>query len=150
MIIFIFTVGSDVRKLVFDGYPADRVIGCDLRQEFIDAGHELYHDNNNNPIHFFTSDIFDIPVKLVNSPQAPGVDVPHVTELEQLRGVTTHFYTGALFHLFNESTQHELALRVASLIKPQSGSVIFGRHQGLSKERYIDDHMGRFVLSISL
>ena len=137
-------VGSDVRKLVFDGYPAHNVLGCDLRQEFIDSGYDLYNDKESSQIQFFTSDIFDIPVKLADTPSL--VDVSNVTTLEQLRGPITHFYTGALFHLFDESTQYELGRRVAILVKLQPGTIIFGRHQGLAQEGYIDDHMGRCAL----
>ncbi|KAK7676270.1 hypothetical protein QCA50_020771 [Cerrena zonata] len=94
-----------------------------------------------SPIHFFTSDIFDIPVELADTP--PLIEISKVTEIGQLRGAISHFYTGALFHLFDEPTQYQLACRVASLLKLQPGSVIFGRHQGLPEECYIDDHMGR-------
>ncbi|KAI0070741.1 hypothetical protein K474DRAFT_1713069 [Panus rudis PR-1116 ss-1] len=134
-------MGTDVRKLVADGYPARNVIGCDLRQEFIDLGYELYKDKNTSQIHFLTSDIFDVPVSSPSEPEA--IDLDKVIKLTQLTGQIDYFYAGALFHLFDESTQYELAKRVATLVKRKPGTIIFGRHQGLEEAGYIDDHLGR-------
>ncbi|CAL1710844.1 unnamed protein product [Somion occarium] len=136
-------MGTDVRKLVYDGYPANRVIGCDLRQDFIDQGYHLFGDKDTSPIRFFTGDIFDVPVKLAEPSGIVQVDTFKITGLEQLRGALTHFYAGALFHLFDEPTQYELACRVATLVKLEPGTVVFGRHQALPEERLIDDHLGR-------
>jgi len=134
-------MGTDVRKLVDDGYPGSKVFGCDLRQTFIDAGYDLFHDAGTCKIHFFTSDIFDVQVTPPSGPP-PVANFSSVTELKQLRGAIDHFYAGALFHLFNESTQHAIALRVAStLLNRKRGSVIFGRHQGLTQEGLLDDHV---------
>lgn len=142
----LWTVGTDVRKLVADGYPAAHVMGCDLRAEFIDYGHQLYQDTAHCPIHFFASDIFEVPHPFPADAAPPAVDdLAHVTDLKQLRGAVTHFYTGALFHLFDEPTQYALALRVAALLKRVPGAVVFGRHQGLAEAGMIDDHLGRYV-----
>lgn len=146
-------VGTDVRKLVMDGYPAQNVLGADLRQAFIDLGYQLYQDTTANPIRFFTSDIFTVHPH----PSPPGLaqnteintkceEISQIANLEQLRGRIDHFYLGALFHLFDEETQYALALRVASLLKRQSGSVIFGRHQGLRSAGLLDDIMKKFVI----
>jgi hypothetical protein len=139
-----FLVGTDVRKLVSDGYPATNVMGCDLRQEFLDYGYKLYRDKDKSQIHFFPSDIFETPYPAAKSEAPiPSLDIATVTDLSQLVGVVAHFYTGALFHLFDESTQYALALRVATLLNRSTGSVIFGRHQGLVEAGMIDDHLGR-------
>ena len=138
-------MGTDVRKLVHDGYPASRVLGCDLRQEYIDLGYTLYRDQDSCPIRFIASNIFDLPLTPPHSipgvaAASPGqVDLKSITELSQLYGALTHIYTGALFHLFDEETQYGLAVRLALLLKKTPGAVIFGRHQGLEKEAYIDD-----------
>ena len=108
-------------------------------------GYSLYQDKGKCAIHFFPSDMFEVPYPLTKAatPITPQ-DIPNVTDLKQLVNSVTHFYTGALFHLFDESTQYALALRVASLVKRSPGTVIFGRHQGLSGEGgFIDDHLGR-------
>lgn len=141
-------VGTDVRKLVHDGYPASNVVGCDLRQEFIEYGYKLYRDRDQCAIRFFASDIFEVPYPFP-ADQAPvgPLDIGKVTEMKQLYGRVDHFYTGALFHLFDESTQYALALRVAQLIKRSPGTIVFGRHQGLEEEGYINDHLSRYMFS---
>lgn len=144
-----WTVGSDVRKLVYDGYPAERVLACDLRREYIDLGYKLYQDLDTCPIHFFTSDIFALdPIPPSESSPAKvsvPVPTPEVTDLSQLRGALTHIYVGALFHLFDETTQYALALRLAVLLRKTRGAVVFGRHSGLDEAGMIDDHLGRYA-----
>ncbi|KAI0635218.1 hypothetical protein C8Q77DRAFT_690272 [Trametes polyzona] len=135
-------MGTDVRKLVLDGYPAARVLGCDLRPEYIELGYELFGDADRCPIRFFTSNVFDLPTEPVNAAETLP-DPSTVSDLSQLRGSLTHIYTGALFHLFDEETQYGLAVRLATLLRLCPGAVIFGRHQGLKEEGYIDDHLGR-------
>lgn len=138
-------MGTDVRKLVADGYPAANVMGCDLRQEFIEYGYKLFGDKGRCAIHFFASDVFDVPYPYPAAAEAPAapLDLTQIRDLRQLRGQVDHFYTGALFHLFDEPTQYALALRVAQLVKRTPGTVIFGRHQGLEEEGYINDHLDR-------
>ena len=149
-------VGTDVRKLVRDGYPAANVFGCDLRPEYIELGHALFGDTPaSSPIRFFTANVFDLPVESPRSGTStttaaaagdlgPGAGIA-VTDLAQLRGALTHVYTGALFHLFNEDAQRALALRLAVLLKREPGAVVFGRHQGLEEAGVIDAHLGRYV-----
>ncbi|GJE92394.1 S-adenosyl-L-methionine-dependent methyltransferase [Phanerochaete sordida] len=132
-------MGTDVRKLVADGYPAARVLGCDLRAEFPALGHKLFGDADSCGIHFFADDIFAVPDALPAHDAAGPLDVAAVTDLKQLYGHVDHFYAGALFHLFDEATQHALALRVARIVKHTPGTVVFGRHQGLEQAGYIED-----------
>ena len=144
------SVGTDARKLVHDGYPAGRVLACDLRPSYITLGHALFADSPATcPICFFASDIFALPDSPPSSPPLrstpPNIDPATVTDLAQLRGALTHIYTGALFHLFNEPTQRALACRLALLLSRAPGAVIFGRHQGLERAGTIDDHLGRCV-----
>lgn len=135
-------MGTDVRKLAYDGYPASQILGCDLRREYIDAGYKLYRDADSCPIHFFTSDIFTVPLSF-SPPRSEGVNISEVTELAQLQGAVTHIYTGALFHLFDEQTQYAIALRIAALLRREPGAGVFGRHSGLEEAGMIDDHLGR-------
>lgn len=137
-------VGTDVRKLVLDGYPPHKVLASDLREAYISYGHELFADSPTTcPIHFFTSDIFDIPVNNAPSSSKAEVKPAEVEALWQLAKKVDHLYAGALFHLFDEATQYAIAIRVAMLLKRHKGSVVFGRHNGLEKEGLIADHMDR-------
>ncbi|EIN11105.1 hypothetical protein PUNSTDRAFT_125638 [Punctularia strigosozonata HHB-11173 SS5] len=134
-------MGSDVRCLVQDGYPASNVLATDLHQEYINLGHKLYEDANSCNIRFFASDILELSL---DSPSlTSAVALSDVTNLAQLRNRLVHVYTGALFHLFDEPTQYAMALRVALLLKRDTGAIIFGRHQGREEEGLIPDHMSR-------
>ncbi|KAI0360631.1 hypothetical protein OH77DRAFT_1418615 [Trametes cingulata] len=135
-------MGTDVRKLVYDGYPASQVLGCDLRPEYIQLGYELFGDADKCRIRFFTSDVFKLPTTAEPTDSTAALPAS-VNDLAQLRGALTHIYTGALFHLFDKDTQYGLAVRLITLLKRQPGAIVFGRHQGLQEEGYIDDHLGR-------
>lgn len=135
-------MGTDVRKLAADGYPASRIAACDLRPIFIELGHKLYADAAPCRIRFFTSDVLALPP---DAAPAPALPLEQVTDLPQLARRVRHLYTGALFHLFDEPTQRALARRLALLVRRAPGSAIFGRHQGLRAAGYIDDHLGRCV-----
>ena len=134
------TVGTDARKLVADGYPARNVFACDLRQEFLDYGKRLYNDASTCNINFLTANAFDIPL-----PQASGgsteveFDPDNVKEVSQLRGRVTHLYTGLFFHLFLEEVQEDLALRLGSLMKRESGSILYGRQMGAEEPQDIQE-----------
>ena len=39
-------LGTDMRKLVFDGVPAQNLVGIELRQQYIDLGFDLFRDRN--------------------------------------------------------------------------------------------------------
>jgi len=139
-------MGTDLRNLVREGYPGSKLIGCDLRDNYIKAGYELYRDEGLCQIKFMTGDMFSIVPSPSPSPATtgPGVlDLAKVKELNDLKGQLTFIYTGALFHLFDESTQKAIALRLAALWKQVPGGVVFGRHQGAKEEGTIPDFMGR-------
>ena len=94
-----------------DGFPAGNLLGCDLRQDFIEAGYKLYQDKETCPITFFTSNIFDLSI--APSTEVSTTPLREVKSLEDLKGRLTYIYTGALFHLFDEDTQYALAYRLA-------------------------------------
>ncbi|KAF8584542.1 hypothetical protein K439DRAFT_1345845 [Ramaria rubella] len=135
-------MGSDVRKLAQDGYPATSIVGCDIRSPYLALGHKLFGDSPSSlGIHFITGDIFNITPHDTSS--KPEATLDKITSLNDLRGRVTYLYTGALFHLFDELTQLAIARRLAILLNREKDAVIFGRHQGLVEEAMIDDHMGR-------
>jgi hypothetical protein len=134
-------VGTDARRLAHDGYKAGNILGCDLRDTYLELGYSLYGDKDTCPIRFFTDDILDLPLATPSSGSV--VCLAEVKSLEQLRGQLDHVYTGALFHLFDEATQLAIALRVATLLRRAPGAVVFGRHQGRPEAGLIADHMSR-------
>ncbi|KZV63373.1 hypothetical protein PENSPDRAFT_657361 [Peniophora sp. CONT] len=139
-------MGTDVRKAVFDGYPAAQIVGCDLLSDFIALGHKLYADGDGHPIRFIQGDVFALdlpsPTQTVTSTHTTS-SLSEFSSLNDLLGRVAAIYTGALFHLFDESTQLAMALRLALLIRKDKPSIIFGRHQGLPQAGLIDDHYAR-------
>ncbi|KAF9524847.1 hypothetical protein CPB83DRAFT_860575 [Crepidotus variabilis] len=135
--------GNDVRKAVDDGWPVEDIVASDLRQEFWDAGHELFKSSPETfPAAFVPGDAFDdlflAPNNLEDlkslvdgTPNSSSVDRPNLRELKSLnplRGKLSVVHASSFFHLFEEEKQRNLAWRLAALLIPKPGSVIFGRH----------------------
>lgn len=104
---------QDLRKLVFDGAPAERLYGSDLRDDFIKLGYELFRDKDTLKSEFITGDVFDF-------------DSP----LKELHGKVDIIYAASFFHLFDWPQQVAVAKRMVALFKPLKGCVVFGRHRG--------------------
>jgi hypothetical protein len=140
-------VGTDVRRLAYDGYPREHILGCDLRDVYIKLGYRLFRDSpETNPIRFFTADIFSVSLSAENSAPSPDTCLQRVENLDELRRRLDYIYAGALFHLFDEETQLAIALRMGTLLKRAPGAIIFGRHQGKEEAGLIADHMSRYAL----
>ncbi|KAF8905736.1 hypothetical protein CPB84DRAFT_1835288 [Gymnopilus junonius] len=103
--------GNDARKLVHDGWPAENVIASDLQAGFWRYGHELF---KSTPETFTAAFI-------------PG-SLNTLTSLTPLRHRISAIHASAFFHLFSEERQLVLAKRLAVLLLPKSGSIIFGQH----------------------
>ncbi|KZT35904.1 hypothetical protein SISSUDRAFT_121495 [Sistotremastrum suecicum HHB10207 ss-3] len=146
-------MGTDARNLIRDGYnkSGGQILACDLEQRFIDLGYKLYQDGPESthptPIRFFTGDIFKMSIAPPTEATEHGRDLPQNLTLDGVKGKLDFVYAGALFHLFDEPTQRDLAFRLARLIQMPSDSsgqlpdaIIFGRHAGLDEEGYISGH----------
>ncbi|VDC07017.1 unnamed protein product [Peniophora sp. CBMAI 1063] len=137
-------MGTDVRKAAYDGFPASQIVGCELQSEFIRLGKKLYGDAENTPIRFIQGDA--LALKLPTSAQSitpSTTPVREVAALDDLLGRVAVVYAGALFHLFDESTQHALALRLALLARQDKPALIFGRHQGQTQAGPIKDNFAQ-------
>jgi hypothetical protein len=132
----IFLVGADLRKAVFDGFPASQAVGCDISPEFFDLGYKLWKDKGACDIVFIRDNVFEIPDPTINqtAPEEPssldGNALSQVTKLAQLVGRVKFLFTHSVFHLFNQQKQEEMARKIATLIRHTPGSVIFGAHIG--------------------
>ncbi|RUS16719.1 hypothetical protein BC937DRAFT_90872 [Endogone sp. FLAS-F59071] len=88
--------GTDIRQLIFDGYPAEDITGIELRPEFIQLGHELFKDTPATfPSTIIIGDILD-PAQL--SPTTTNPPAP----LDHLKGQFDFIYIGCILHLFDE------------------------------------------------
>ncbi|KAI9248218.1 hypothetical protein BDA99DRAFT_446317, partial [Phascolomyces articulosus] len=82
--------GTDLRKLMLDGYPGNKLYGIDINQHYIDTGYDLFLDQDHCPITFLVGDIFTTPIP---------------SYLHQRVGV---IYTGSVIHLFSLTQFHTL------------------------------------------
>lgn len=106
-------LGQDVRKLIFDGAPHSNVMASDLEPGLFDVGYELFRDREKLQISLKPGDIF--------APSIPGLE-EHSFD---------YIYAGSFFHLWNWQEQVESMCKVVRLLKPKSGSMIFGRQSGV-------------------
>ncbi|KAF5373310.1 hypothetical protein D9615_007401 [Tricholomella constricta] len=141
--------GNDIRKAVRDGWPVQKVIASDLRQGFWDFGHELFNSTPETfPAAFIAGDVFD---SNLIAPRAPFLEMPQtprppslqdLASLTPLQGHVTAIHVSSLFHLFDEARQLELAQRLATLLSPLPGSVIFGSHIGKPEKGWLRSDAG--------
>lgn len=127
--------GSDLRKAVFDGWPAKDTVACDLFDGLWEHGHKLYRTTPAMfPAGFVAGDAFNEDITSLQEPcySLPPENRPEsLTSLKSLiplRGHVDAIHTSLFFHLFDEEKQLELARRLAALLSPMPSSVIFGGH----------------------
>lgn len=107
--------GQDIRKLVFDGAPAENLYGTDLHAGLMEAGYSLFLDRPSLCSVFVAADIFD---STLTSP------------LAQLHGRIDIVYAGSFLHLFDWESQVAVAKRLVTLLRPRKGALVTGRQLG--------------------
>ncbi|TBU29947.1 hypothetical protein BD311DRAFT_719492 [Dichomitus squalens] len=143
------SVGNDIRKAVLDGWPIEGAIAADLSEELWNAGHELFRSTPETfPVPFFRGDILD-PAFLASAPVLPTcrtppatntLSLPEMNTLTQLQGRIAAVHASSFFHLFKFDAQEQVARRLAGLLSPIPGSMLFGTHGGLAvKGRWCPD-----------
>jgi len=134
--------GTDLRKVILDGYPSSQALATDIQPQFWNLGHKLFRSSPASfPVPFVAGDIFDTafvaPASAVTSSlseSTPPPEIQGLTSLTSLRGHVSAIHVSAVFHLFDEARQSDLAHRLGSLLSPDPGSVILGMHAGLPKK----------------
>ena len=104
---------QDIRKLIYDGVPSQNLYACDLQQEFIDLGYDLFADKDSCKTHFFTADVFK--------------EGGHLNDIE---GKVDAIYAASFLHLFSWDDQITVCKRIIKILKPRKGSFVFGRQTG--------------------
>jgi SAM-dependent methyltransferase len=107
-------VGQELRKLVYEGVPSEKLYGVDLHQGFLDVGYHLFRDRETLRSTLLAADIFD----------------EENAALKQIEGSIDIVHAGSFFHLFDWNQQVCAAKRVVQLLKPQKGSMLVGRQAG--------------------
>ncbi|KAI9847328.1 MAG: hypothetical protein M1838_000937 [Thelocarpon superellum] len=106
-------VGQDIRKLIFDGAPAEHLYGSDLAPAFFDVGFDLFRDRDRLPNTFRAADVFD--------PES---------SLKGLQGELDIIHIASVLHLFDWDGQIKLVRRLVQLLRSQKGSLVLGRQAG--------------------
>ncbi|KAF9219079.1 hypothetical protein BS17DRAFT_437260 [Gyrodon lividus] len=133
-------LGTDIRKAVTDGFPADRIIGSDLHPEFGDLGHKLFKTTPETFAgHFVAGDATDhtmlsVVTPFETVPDTPEPDLCALKSLNPLHGRVGAIHASNFFHLFSEAKQVHLARAFAGLLSPKAGSVICGGSFGLPEK----------------
>ena len=102
--------------------------------EFWDIGHKAFRSTPESfPVRFLAGDVFDdtflAPGPISQGlllPEPEAVELSALTSLTPLRGKVSAIHAANFFHLFNEEKQKEAAEKLASLLSPEPGSLIFG------------------------
>ncbi|KAJ7637600.1 hypothetical protein DFH06DRAFT_1002399 [Mycena polygramma] len=140
--------GNDLRKIASDGFPVQNIIASDLRQDFWNLGHELFRSTPESfPVVFVAGDALDPDVLalqplLTEAPQS-ALDLRSLTSLSGLHGRLSAIHSASLFHLFSEENQLLLARKLAALLTPRPGSIIFGCHGAQPTKGYVPGTDGK-------
>lgn len=110
-------MGTDIRKLILDGYPPECILGLDVEKRFFKLGHDLYNeDEESSRLRFRQADMLD----------------PRFTERTSDLQNRFHFvHTANVIHLFNLRDQETFFRNLVHLTKP--GGIIWGRQVGLAE-----------------
>ncbi|KAJ6513409.1 hypothetical protein C8R45DRAFT_813407 [Mycena sanguinolenta] len=143
--------GTDLRKLASDGFPAQNILACDIRQDFWDLGHELFRSAPDSfPVTFLAGDAFDpdfltLQPPATEAPQSPAPNLHSLTSLEGLQGHLSAIHSASLFHLFSEINQRQLARKLAGLLSTCPGSIIFGCHGAQPTKGHVLGSRGKYM-----
>ncbi|KDE09802.1 hypothetical protein MVLG_00201 [Microbotryum lychnidis-dioicae p1A1 Lamole] len=134
-------MGTDVRSLVAEGFPADQLLGTDLDDRFLALGYKLFMDEPSSPSTpaFLAGDLFSTsflaaPVAdpSISTSVLPAPALKSLTSLTPLLGRVQHIHCASLFHFFGEAKQAQLAHKLFALLSRTAGSTIFGSQLGSS------------------
>lgn len=106
-------LGTEIRQLIADGAPSERLFGTDLRPEFWELGYTLFRDKDRLKASFVTGDVFD-----------------PTSDLGKLDGTVDILHAGLFFHLFSFDQQIEVGKRTLKLMKSVEGSFLVGWQVG--------------------
>ncbi|KIJ52457.1 hypothetical protein M422DRAFT_156563 [Sphaerobolus stellatus SS14] len=129
--------GHDIRFLISNGFPAENIVALDIKRDLWDLGMKLFNsDPNQLPVHFLEGDIFSNEVLDLQGPNMPVFPLLQNLNgtLNPLKTRISVIHVSLVFHLFSEEKQLELAHRLAALLSPLPGSIIFGNHISLSEK----------------
>jgi SAM-dependent methyltransferase len=102
-------LGQDLRKLVYDGAPAENVWGADLEYDFLKLGYDLFRDQDRLGDKFLEADIFQEEC------------------LGNLKGRVDIIHIGLFLHLWNWEWQLKACLAIVDILKQKKGATVLGQ-----------------------
>ncbi|GJJ13706.1 hypothetical protein Clacol_007962 [Clathrus columnatus] len=147
--------GTDLRKLITDGYPRENVIASDIQNgifiiyslkasslsdlaivlEYYELGNKLFKTTPETcPFAFIPGDIFDSSVfdpqrrpEELSQVSESSFSLKSLTSLTPLHNRVSIIHISSVFHLFSPEKQQKLAHILASMLSPLPGSMILGK-----------------------
>ena len=114
-------MGQDLRKLVFDGAPSQRLYASDVFPQYEGLSYELWRDRDSFPHHFLADDVL-----ADNEAFMKGA---LMTKLGP--GQTDIIAINMFLHLFDYENQLKVATRILRLLSHRPGSLILGSQAGV-------------------
>ncbi|KAI9490245.1 hypothetical protein BDB00DRAFT_875562 [Zychaea mexicana] len=113
--------GTDLRRLMFDGYPGDRLYGIDLNKHYIESGYDLFRDRATCPITFIAGDILSTTATTTPTSISSTIN----NKFTQKAGVV---YTGSMIHLLSLDQLHTLIHHISTHLLDPAGGIFIGTH----------------------
>jgi SAM-dependent methyltransferase len=106
--------GQNIRKLVYDGAPAENVSGADISQTLVDCGYEYFKDQEKLKSKFIIGDVF----------------ASDSSAFFEAKGNFDIVFASMVYHLWGWDDQIKACVETIKLLRPVPGSVLFGWQLG--------------------
>ena len=114
-------MGQDLRKLVFDGAPSEKLYASDVFPQYESLSYDLWRDRETFPHHFLADDVL-----------ANNEDFLKGALMTKLGpGQTDIIAINMFLHLFDYENQLKVATRILRLLSHRPGSLILGSQAGV-------------------
>ncbi|EZF78364.1 hypothetical protein H105_00617 [Trichophyton soudanense CBS 452.61] len=111
-------MGTDIRKLILDGYRSDCILGLDIEKRFFDLGNMLYNKAQ----------------QCFKFRHADMLDINFADKYSDLEKKFQFIHTANVLHLFSVKEQDIFFRNLIYLAKP--GGIIWGRQVGLAANNH--------------
>lgn len=114
-------LGTDLRRINFDGAAQNLLYGLDIQNTFINLGYELFNDKDHNNMTFLTGNILENSI----------IDELNLQEKFDI------VYSSSVIHLLDKREISQYLKNIKRITK--KGGIFFGQTTGLSEPRCLID-----------
>ena len=119
-----------MRKLVYDGAPAEHLYGLEIQAEFISLAYQFFRDEAILPAdHFITADFMD----------------RENPEVQRVAGTFGIVHLGMILHTWDWPDQLKACQRAVELLRPEPGVLIVGQCVGHIDGVQSPGRAGKFI-----